>query len=509
MTIPFENLKTRPFDFQIGEVLSVCGADAKAYLNSQVTSKVEELTLGAFHHSCILDLGGKLVSSFILCLETQEKLHLIVAPSYKEQLLARLEKFHISEDLEFLKTSLQARLCVNYKPTEECFSGEYFGAPNFIQLTESSDFSADSEYFKSLSILTGVPRWGIEVLEGELVNNTMLDELAVSYSKGCYPGQETVAKIDSRRGAAFKPVLLTSKLKLDIKLGPLQIDGKKVGEIRSFIQVNEGTFVFALLNRESRIDQKHLKFINDSNQIELKVNYFPYLKLAPEHIAQEFYDAAVTVFQNGDNSKALSLFQKAIDIHPTFEDAYESIGVLYGREGEFEKAIEMMEQLRELNPKCLMAYTNLSLYHMKIGNIETAEKYKSDATLLNFESLGDAAKVKREQAEVEKRKVLERDKREQMFLQVLEIDDLDSMANNGMGEIYFERAEYTNAKSHFEKAIEGNSKYSVAYLGLAKTLVKQGNITELSPLLELGIKVASTNGDLMPANEMQSMLLKL
>lgn len=508
MKISFEHLKSNPFTFELGSVLIITGIDAGTFLNSQVTSKIIELNNNEFHHSCVLDLSGKVISYFILCRETEKDFKLIVKPSELETLITRLEKFHISEDLEIIKTKLKANLYVNQK-IENGFAGRYFSDHEYIQIAENLSKESDSRAFEEFSILTGVPRWGVEVLSLELINNTRLDDLAVSYSKGCYPGQETVAKIDSRRGAAFKPVLLTSISNSQLTPGKIEKDGKKIGEIRSVMTVDDQSYAYAILNRESRIDKIQLSFSLNENNFSMRVNYFPYLDLSPKGKAQEYYDLAVDVFKEGDNKQAIAYFKKAIEISPDFEDAYESLGVVFGREHEYEQAIDMMEKLRELNPKCLMAYTNLSLYHMKIGNIETAEKFKSDATLLNFQVLGDQAKYKRELEATEARKIAERDKREGMFLQVLELDHEDAMANNGMGEIEFERGQYEKAKKFFLTALTGDKKYSVAYLGLAKTLIKLGNKAELQDVLERGIKVASLNGDLMPANEMQSLLLKI
>ena len=156
----------------------------------------------------------------------------------------------------------------------------------------------------------------------------------------------------------------------------------------------------------------------------------------------------------------------------------------------------------------MMALTNLSLYHMKIGKIEAAEEYKSQATLLNFQILGDEAEIKRKQEEVDALKKNEAKRRESMFTQVLEMDPEDAMANNGMGEIFLEKEQYDEAKIHFYQAIKTDPKYSVAYLGLAKCLFQLQQNEEYKNVLDEGIKIASKNGDLMPANEMQSMLAK-
>ena len=156
-----------------------------------------------------------------------------------------------------------------------------------------------------------------------------------------------------------------------------------------------------------------------------------------------------------------------------------------------------------------MAYTNLSLYHMKLGEIETAEKYKADATFLNFEILGNEADEKRRKEDALQKKIADQNRRESMFKQVIEMDPVDAMANNGMGEIELERASFELAINHFEVAIKEDPKYSVAYLGLAKSLEKAGKVEKAKEVLNKGIEIAGKNGDLMPANEMQALLNRL
>lgn len=510
MNLPFENLKTQPHTFSLGKAIRVSGIDAKTYLNSQTTNAVKDLSIKGFQHNCLLDNAGKIISAFILCCENAEEFFIIVASELVESTIERLNKYHISEELEIEPSRLYTYLHLNpIVENKDHYCGAYFCEDNFIQITSDQLECSSEDSLKQLSILTGVPRVGRELKLGELVNNTFYDEIAVSYTKGCYPGQETVAKIDSRRGAAFKPVLLSAMDLRAPEVSAIHINNKKVGEIRSYFQLGSETFCYALLNRQSRIDQSELCFKIDekSDEFKMKVHYFPYLRLDKEAIAVEFYDSAIESFQKGNNEMAQELFERAIDLNPLFEDAYEALGVLLGRMEMYPAAIEKMEQLKEINPQCLMAYTNLSLYHMKIGNIETAEKFKADATLMNFQVLGDAAKAKREKEEIATKKAVERDRRESMFLQVLEIDSLDAMASNGMGEIELEKQNFTSAVDYFLKAITGDKKYSVAYLGLAKSYLHLGEKQKAKEILESGIPIASANGDLMPANEMQSLLI--
>ena len=505
MSIFLETHRLNSESFSLSDTcIKVHGEDAFSYLQSQTTNDVSKLENGRFHLNSILDTAGKIISAFVLLRKNQDEFYVIVSSEFAQGTFDRIEKYHIAEEFEVEILLESTTLKTN--TFEGSFKGSYFFENDTISF-EKTD-SNNKEVFKLLSVLSGVPRFGEQFSQGELINNTRFDELAVDYAKGCYPGQETVAKIHTRRGAAFKPVLIKLDSECKIPKEKIYKEDKKIGEVRDSISYEASTYIYATLNRENRINDLNLLFqIEDQSFLGL-VKYYPYLSPTRKDLAIELYDLAVDFFHKENNEKAIEYFYKAIEVDPSLEDAYESLGVLYGRLEQYGKAIELMEKLKEINPKCMMALTNLSLFHMKIGNIDTAEKFKADATLLNFQVLGDEAKIKREKEELAKKKQADRDRREGMFQQVLEMDPEDAMANNGMGEITLERGEYETACEYFQAAIRGNKNYSVAYLGLAKAYYQLQNSEKLKETLELGISIASKNGDLMPANEMQAMLVK-
>lgn len=509
MSIFLESNRLNKHQFKLSDVtIKMYGDDAQTYLHSQTTNDICGLTDGHFHFNSILDNSGKIISSFIVFKKSKTELYLILEEEYIKETLERIERFHISEDFEVAIESMLSVLIINDRKVNS--NGHYFFDTDRIEIFSSiNEFSSD-EIFSKLRTVTGVPLLGCEVNVGELINNTRFDELCVDYSKGCYPGQETVSKINTRRGAAYKPVLCIIDKELSVNKGSkFRINSKKAGVIKNSFTQEGKTYLYIDLLREFRVDNSRYELdLGDCVEFGV-IHYYPFLKPDSRSLAQDLYDCAVEFFYKNENEKALDYFSKSIAVDPTFEDAFESLGVLYGRLEQFDKAIELMEQLRAINPKCMMAFTNLSLYHMKIGNIDIAEKYKSEATFLNFELLGDEAQRKKAKEEIAAKKLADMGRREGMFKQVLEMDPQDAMANNGMGEIELERSNYTESKKYFFNAIESDEKYSVAYLGLAKSLYQLGENEQLIEILTQGIHIASKNGDLMPANEMQALLVRL
>ena len=168
-----------------------------------------------------------------------------------------------------------------------------------------------------------------------------------------------------------------------------------------------------------------------------------------------------------------------------------------------------MDKLLEVQPDSVMAHTNKSLFLMKLGRIEEAEEEKSQATLKSFEQNAKEANKKKQKEELANIERQELEKRKEMFAQVLEIDEKDVIANYGMADILYKEKEYARALEHLEVSLEEDEKHSLAYLLAGKCFYALGEKEKSKVLWERGIQVASQRGDMMPANEMQSLLSKM
>jgi folate-binding protein YgfZ len=73
-----------------------------------------------------------------------------------------------------------------------------YGVPAVELLDADVDAGPPDEELERLRILARTPRWGREIDDGILPAVAGLDERAVSFSKGCYPGQEPLARLRNR-----------------------------------------------------------------------------------------------------------------------------------------------------------------------------------------------------------------------------------------------------------------------------------------------------------------------
>lgn len=518
MMSALEHLRYHSSQFELTSysLLKVTGADRETFLQGQVTSDVHSHTTGTAHLSARLNRLGK-IQSFFFIAKSPLNLWLICPNEIREKIKNDLDKFIIMDDVEIVLDEkkifvvFNPSLLVSASESQDFFETSFYGLPARMQFHSEKDCDQSNlDTIEELRILNGWPAWGRDTNDHQLLNENRLNQLAVSYSKGCFLGQETVAKIENNRGAAYYPVLLESLTAFEL---PVNVDldfliakdheSRKGGVLRYKV----GNFFQATLWREDRIEKSIITIKIGAQQLKVKVHYLPFFKSnTSSELGRELYHRGVEAFQQDKISKAKYYLIQAIAFDSSLADAYESMGVILGREQKYQEAIEWMDQLLSVNQQSVMAHTNKSLFLMKLGKIEEAEAEKSLATVKSFAFFGEESKLKNQLKAEEEKKKSEMLRREKMFLQVLDIDHEDNIALYGMADIYFYREEYNEAVAHLEKVISLDENYSTAYLLLGKCFEALAQTERARLIYQKGIPIASRKGELMPANEMQSRL---
>jgi tetratricopeptide (TPR) repeat protein len=146
---------------------------------------------------------------------------------------------------------------------------------------------------------------------------------------------------------------------------------------------------------------------------------------------------------------------------------------------------------------------------MKKGMIEEAEAEKQEGTLATFRIAAAKRKKRVNEADFEKAAQLERERRQKMFNEVLEIDEDDLAANFGLGKIALELKQAETAIKYLEKCLEIKRDYSVCCTLLARAYILVKKQAEAKEILVKGIAIAHEKGELMPKQEMEMLLQQL
>jgi len=111
---------------------------------------------------------------------------------------------------------------------------------------------ADADSVTIARIEAGVPEWGREMDAETIPQEANLDTLgAISFSKGCYTGQEVVARIHFRGHVNRHLRRLTSEHAIPVGARVLDAEGKEVGDVRtSVISPTQGPLAVAMVRRE-------------------------------------------------------------------------------------------------------------------------------------------------------------------------------------------------------------------------------------------------------------------
>jgi len=201
--------KTASFRLLPRALWKLSGPDAMRYLNGQVTNDVALLTTGQSLYAAVCTAKGRMEGDVTIA-RHGDAYYLDAEPALREGLGLRLEKYLIADDAVFEDISDTWSLTHVFGATSPASPADGFvianaryGLPghDVWTLTESSpaiEPTVDAEFTETLRLEHGIPRWGAELNATTLPPEAGPQMLAaISYTKGCYVGQETIARLKS------------------------------------------------------------------------------------------------------------------------------------------------------------------------------------------------------------------------------------------------------------------------------------------------------------------------
>ena len=264
--------------------LLVTGEDAADFLQSQFSNELRPFEAGRCTYGLWLDVKGKVIAdAWVLC-EGEEAFRIVSEHCGAAEIAAKLDKHIIADDVEIeVQAGLGAMALLGAAASEllaslagqcpdagrfvRCDGGLAWGGRRSAQPsyelvfdTEAS-LAACEERLERLGVRTvdsnriacermeaGIPQVPAEIGSGELPGEGGFERDAVSLTKGCYLGQEVVARMHHLGKARRALYILQGSG--DVPPCPLPLTneaGKNVGELRSAIERGPGWQGVALL----------------------------------------------------------------------------------------------------------------------------------------------------------------------------------------------------------------------------------------------------------------------
>jgi folate-binding protein YgfZ len=195
------------------DVVRVGGPEAVSYLQGQLSQDVEALTSGASAESLLLSPQGKVDALVRVTRTADDEVVIDVDGGYGEAVVARLRRFKLrtKADIEALAwrcLALRGPRATELARVTEGWAGhalpaDWPGLPGVDLLGEDPPLPdgarvCGTEAWEAVRVEAGIPRMGAELTERTIPAEAGVVERTVSFTKGCYTGQELVARIDAR-----------------------------------------------------------------------------------------------------------------------------------------------------------------------------------------------------------------------------------------------------------------------------------------------------------------------
>jgi hypothetical protein len=225
-------------DFGQRTLIEIAGDDRAKFLHNLCTNEIRKLPPGAGCETFLTNVQGKIVAH-VLVFSGPDSLTLETVPGQAEKILAHLDRYLIREKVELRDRSLDwsqwllagpksepmlASLVEGDRPLELWASRKSQIGPHEVWLRRvdiagPTGFLLDCrrdeaetlgqilvqagarrvgmQAFEARRIESGFPFYGADISDKNLPQELARDDRAISFTKGCYLGQETVARIDA------------------------------------------------------------------------------------------------------------------------------------------------------------------------------------------------------------------------------------------------------------------------------------------------------------------------
>jgi folate-binding protein YgfZ len=267
--------------------LALTGAQAAEMLNGQISNDVEALAPGAGCYAALLTNKGKMLGD-LRVLSTGDELLLLTERAALQALFDQLRRGAIGWDAELHKRTVQQGLLSVIGPRARAVAGagelpadehanrraRLGDAPVLLVATDlgvdvlcaaddaprvraalldAGATAVDAADAEVVRVESGRPRYGIDLDDATIPQEAALNDRAVSFTKGCYVGQETVARLHWRG----KPNRHLRGLRLSEPAesgAPLRLGDREVGRLGSVaVSPVHGPIALAIVRREAQV----------------------------------------------------------------------------------------------------------------------------------------------------------------------------------------------------------------------------------------------------------------
>lgn len=199
------------------DVVIVQGDDAATFLHSQLANDIASMLVGESRHSLLLEPTGHICVLLRVVRHADTVFTLDSDAGYGEVTIKRLQRFVLRAKVAMRSSDWVVRAFRGTDAATEVGPGNgravpHWGSSDEIDVVAEASLQpnlgepSDSATIDAWRVDARWPRLGVDVLVGDIPATSGILNAAASFTKGCYPGQELVERMDSRGTSA--PIVL-------------------------------------------------------------------------------------------------------------------------------------------------------------------------------------------------------------------------------------------------------------------------------------------------------------
>lgn len=229
-------------------LVTLRGEDRINFLHNFCSNDIKKLALHRTIEAYIPNIKGKCIG-FVSVYRGNDELILVTNDYKTEELVAHLDRYIITEDVEIkLELSRPCSLLTGNgihewlqreQPTGTLIANNWFEQDSYWLLSELSNQQRDSltplsdQQVHTARIHNGTPLYGLDITEDNLAQEVNRDQQAISFTKGCYLGQEPIARIDALGNVHWYLVRVDNQNVNAAADSTLTLQGQPIAKIRS------------------------------------------------------------------------------------------------------------------------------------------------------------------------------------------------------------------------------------------------------------------------------------
>lgn len=224
------------------EFVGVRGPDAPSFLQAIVSNDVEALGIGDSCEALLLTAKARVIAPLVVLRRGVDDFLLLTEPDLGERVRATLLRSRFAARCEIEPETHSSVVVLG--GSEGIPTADY-GIPAVEVLDDAREATIGDDELELLRIRAGTPRFGREIDDRVLPAEAGLDARAVDFEKGCYPGQEPIARqhYRGRVNRTLRALEIAGK-ELPAYDAELTHEGKVVGRVTS--SARDGDHVLGL-----------------------------------------------------------------------------------------------------------------------------------------------------------------------------------------------------------------------------------------------------------------------